>query len=156
DAALADDGGPRAVLTSQQEVRLELALALDRDGAARLEAVGGGEARVDLGGDVDGAGGAVRLHAARRVHGVAPQVVDELALADHARDDGAGVDADADAERLAARDRGAHLERGGGDGGGVIVAARGDAADHHVRVADRLDLLEPVAVGDLVELGEDL
>ena len=50
----------------------------------------------------------------------------------------------------------AHLERHLGDCVGVIRARPRNAADDHVRVADRLDLLEPVSIRDVVESGEDV
>ena len=44
--------------------------------------------------DLDLSGRALGLHPARRVHGVAPEVVEEALRADHAGDDRSGVDAD--------------------------------------------------------------
>ena len=74
---------------------------------------------------------------------------------------GPRVDADADAERLAAarRDLGddvEHVERHLGDRLGVIGARLRQPAGDHVAVADRLDLLEAVLLGEVVERAEQL
>jgi hypothetical protein len=93
------------------------AFAFDRDGAALLD----GEALADrsaaLGGELNAAGLAVRLHARSRVHRVAPQIVAVLGGADDSGDGGAGVKADAQiAPGMEAGDGFAHVERHGGGG----------------------------------------
>src|SRR4051794_14846523 len=102
----------------------------------------------------------MRLHAARGVDGLAPEVVGELALADDARND--WTRAEADAQRQAAwptlevpaeLD---HVERHLRGGRGVIPARRRQPRDGHVRVADRLDLLKAVHVTQRVESTEEL
>ena len=51
---------------------------------------------------------------------------------------------------------GLHLERHVGDRGRVVRTRHGQPTDDHVGVADRLDLLEPELLGELVECGEDV
>ena len=53
-------------------------------------------------------------------------------------------------------DGGKHRERHVHDHGGVVGARLRDARDHHVGVADGLDLLEAVSLGERVEPAEDL
>ena len=94
-----------------------------------------------------------------RVHRVAPQVVEEPLAADDAGDHRAGVDADPELEvevadgTVGAR-RGDHVEREQGQDTSVVRPRVGDARRDHVGVADRLDLLEAVALGERVELAE--
>ena len=105
---------------------------------------------------------AVGLHPARGVHGVAPQVVDELAPADHAGDHRPGVDADAQPQPAAVRSAGDRRRSRRACRAPFGRRPRGDPAWHreaardHVGVADRLDLLEAVRVGEPVEGREDL
>ena len=103
----------------------------------------------------------MRLHAARHVHRVAPQVVEEAAAADHAGHDRARADADAQPEiaAIALGEAGlralAQLERETGECLRVIGARARNARRDHVAVADRLDLLDLVAIDDLVEAREE-
>ena len=104
-------------------------------------------------------GRALRLHPARGVHGVAPQVVEEPLAADDAGDDRAGVDADAEleaevADGAAGRVAVDHVERQERQRPGVVGPRVRDARGDHVGVADRLDLLEAVALGERVEVAE--
>jgi hypothetical protein len=90
-----------------------------------------------------------------------PQVVDELAPADDAGDHWAGVDADADLQRPAVRAGApghlvADLQRHLGHRPGVVGPRLGKPAGRHVGVADRLDLLQPLVLGDPVERGEQV
>mmetsp|Transcript_11917 Transcript_11917/g.38289 ORF Transcript_11917/g.38289 Transcript_11917/m.38289 type:complete len:682 (-) Transcript_11917:148-2193(-) len=111
--------------------------------------------------DVDAAGGAKLLEAQRARHRAAPDVEVEADRADDASDGGAGVDADADVDvHLALLLDGLHLadhaERHGADaprrvGGVASRLAKGAAADD-VRVADRLDLVHAVPLGQPVKL----
>ena len=95
----------------------------------------------------------------RRVDRVAPQVVQEALAADDAGDDRPGVDADPEHEvevadgTVGARG-GDHVEREQGQDAGVVGPRVGDARRDHVGVADGLDLLEAVALGERVELAE--
>lgn len=70
-------------------------LALEIDPAAGLDKISIAEALPDTGGDVKRADGAMGFQAARHVHRVAPDIVDELVGADDAGDDGASMEADA-------------------------------------------------------------
>src|SRR5262249_25365637 len=76
-----------AIAPADEVPRLHLALALDRDPAPRLALELVGEQLVRRTGDLDPPGRSVGLHTARRVHGVAPEVVQEALAADHAGDD---------------------------------------------------------------------
>ncbi len=53
-------------------------------------------------------------------------------------------------------DGGGQLERHLGDALRVVVRSFGQAADDHVRVADGLDLLQPVALDEGIEGREDV
>ncbi len=135
--------------------------ALHLDGASPLAAEPGAEAIGHLAGDLDPARDARRLHAAGHVHGVAPDVVDELAAADDARDDRSVVHADAEGHpeapcRFDTVQRRGQLECHVGHAGRVVRRPDGHATDHHVGVADGLDLLEAVRVDQPVEDTEDL
>ena len=106
-------------------------------------------------------GNAARLHARRGVHGVSPQVVAELLLADDAGHHRTGRDAGPDLEtapihrrvrvHLAMHGEG-HLEHRLH----VVGALVRHAGDHHVGITDGLDLLEPMLPGQPVEAGEQL
>src|SRR6476620_623226 len=91
---------PLEVLGSptDQVPRLHLGLALERDDSPLLADEGVVEQVLRGTLDLDPAGGSVRLHATRRVHGVAPEVVEESLATDHPGDDGARVDPDAQLE----------------------------------------------------------
>src|SRR4029079_7011282 len=91
--------GRRAVAPRAAEIpRLDLAFPLDRDPPARhaLELVP--DELVGRVGDLDPPGRPVRFHAARGVHRVTPEVVEEPLAPDHAGHDRAGVDPDAERE----------------------------------------------------------
>jgi hypothetical protein len=101
------------------------------------------------------------FHATGGVDGVAPQVVAELVAADDPGHHWAGVDADARLERLAAGvGAPGHLHLHGqgqiGDRLGVVGPGLGQPAGGHVGIADGLDLLQPMAPGQLVEGREQL
>jgi hypothetical protein len=96
------------------------------------------------------------LHPASRVHRVTPQVVAEPACSNHAGHDRAGIHADANRQRLAARvdapgyllaHRQSHLSHRIG----VVGARVGQAPNDHIGVTDRLDLLQPSLLGESVE-----
>ena len=106
-------------------------------------------------------GHSVGLHAAGHVHGVAPQVVAELAGPDHPGHHRAGVHADANCQRPTARiDAAGHLvancQRHLGHCLGVVGARVGQASGDHVGVADGLDLLQTLLLGEPVEDREQL
>src|SRR5205807_5482326 len=122
-------------------------LALDVEGAARLEGEEVLQPLVDRPRHLDRIGQAVRFHAAGKVHRVAPQVVDVLALADHAGHHRAAVDADAQAHRHAMLHRVLagdvdHADRHAHHTLGMIFDRVGQAAHRHVGVAHGLDLLD--------------
>src|SRR4051794_30771850 len=83
--------------------RLDLADTFDVDGAALLEPVLFLEAPISGLVDLDAPGLAVRLHAARKVDRVAPEIKGRLLRADHAADDLACADADAHRDRVVVR-----------------------------------------------------
>ena len=93
--------------SSVEKERLHHALALDVDDTAPLNVVAIAEFRAGRGGDLNASRQRVGFHAARRIHGIAPDVIDEFVRADHAGHDRAAVDADArlKAERDVASDR---------------------------------------------------
>ena len=146
-------------MSAEQQVGHHRPLPADVDHAARLELQGILQALVRRLGDLHPARDAVRFHPARGVHGVAPDVVDELPEPDHAGDGRARLDPDSNLEVLAGRRPEAldlvedveshlgHTDR--------VVRAPSQAVGDHVRVADRLDLLELVSVGESVEDRED-
>src|SRR5437763_1161194 len=83
--------------TPAEEERLGLALALQLDRATRLDIERLAQGRCHRGGDVDPVRFRGRLQPAGHVHGVAPDVVDELPGPDHAGYRRAGVHTHADA-----------------------------------------------------------
>ena len=120
-------------------------------------------------GALDAARDAGGLHPRREADGVAHQRVLEALRADHGADDGAAVDADAD---LHAAGRAAVLAAGlvdagvrgrlhGGDSeareaGRVVVAlVLGEVCGRDVCVADDVDLLNPVQVGQAIKFSEE-
>src|SRR5262245_66393364 len=78
--------------------RLQVAFALHRDRPPRLVDELVLEQLLRRAGDLDPSRAPVRLHAARGVHGVPPEVVQESLPADHARHNRARVDSDAQLE----------------------------------------------------------
>ena len=87
--------------------------------------------------------GADGLEPAGDVDRVAPQVVDELGRADHAGHDRAAMQPDPDLPRVAGvADGGLHGEREVSRGPDVVTGRPGQPGGGHVRVADRLDLLD--------------
>src|SRR5688572_17615794 len=151
---------PRARLTAvraYEPPRLDLALPLhvhepDRLGDEVVAQELPGRAR-----DLNLVRRPVRFHPARHVHRVAPQVVEETATPDHASHDRPGADADAQSHVVggAVAEAGfralAHLEREPCERLRVVRPLPGDPRRDHVAVADGLDLLDLVAVDELVE-----
>jgi hypothetical protein len=111
--------------------------------------------------DLDDAGNAFAGDPTGDVHGVAPEVVDELLLADDTGDHRPGTDADAQFEahlvELKSSCSRRHISSA------MSASARSDVAalvveagGHHVGVADGLDLLQAILLGQFVEAREDL
>ena len=103
----------------------------------------------------------LRLHPTRHVHRVAPEVVQEALASDDAGHDRPGVDPDPELEAEVAdgvvRPHGlAHVEGHERHHPGVVRAGRRHARRDHVGIADRLDLLDPVALGQEVEVREQV
>src|SRR3984957_2784162 len=100
------------------------------------------------------------FHAARQVHRVAPEIVDELLAADDASDHRSGIDADAEPKRHAAecpaRHGFAHVESELHQSERVVGPLARRPGGDHIAVADRLDLLEAVLFDQVVEDGENL
>ncbi len=137
-----------------EKKRLHPTLALDLARAPRLEAERVAKELLSRGGDVYAARQAIRLHSLCRIHGIAPDVIDEFMGADHARDEGAGMDADAQPYRLVVHDRCA--------AGGVVhcqchlrhrhrmIGPRvRQPTRHHIAITDGLDLFEAELLGPL-------
>uniref|UniRef100_A0A182J3C9 Uncharacterized protein n=1 Tax=Anopheles atroparvus TaxID=41427 RepID=A0A182J3C9_ANOAO len=154
---------------AEQIVHFHVVLTLDVHAAAPLEVVALAEHRYAVAADLDSAGHAGRVHAARDVHRVAPDVVVQLAGADHAGRHVAEVVADAhdqvELEQVAV-ERFHHLLHGEGEVEQrvqVLVvltpAARVETGRGHERAADRLDLLHAAELGpgeQLVEVADQL
>ena len=101
------------------------------------------------------------FHPTRHVHRVAPEVVQEALASDDAGHDRPRVDADPELEAQMAdrviRSHGlAHVEGHERHDLGVIGAGRRHARRDHVGIADRLDLLDVVALGQEVEVREQV
>ena len=110
--------------------------------------------------DQDLAGLARFLQPARQVHGVPPHVVGELPFTDDAGDDRSAGDPTPHPDRVSGWPPhhvgpGHDLERHPDGCVGVVGLGDGRAHDRHVGVTDRLDLLEAVPVGKLVEPAEE-
>ena len=101
----------RFVRGSDEEIGSHLAFPFDVDDSPLLERERRREAKVCPLGYLDGTGHSVRFHSAGCVDRIAPQVVDELLVSDHAGDDRSDVHSDADLEWRPTRDRRLHLER---------------------------------------------
>src|SRR5579864_9038833 len=80
-------------------------LALDLSRAAPLETERVAKDLLGRSGDVDAARRAISLHSLCRIHGITPDVIDELVRANNACNEGAGVDADAQPDRLIVHNR---------------------------------------------------
>src|SRR6187399_1492606 len=143
-----DSVGPDAVRATY-DVDVEASAALQFDGTAALSRHPAGSQPGGLA-HLQCADQAVRLQAAGHVDRVTPQVVAELRRPDHPGDHRPGVDPDPHVERTAdvAGDRRhgiEHVEAHGHHALRMVGGHVGYAADHHVGIADRLDLLEAVA-----------
>ena len=103
----------------------------------------------------------MRLHPARDVHGISPEVVQEALATDDAGDHRAGIDTDAQlkaevSDGLAGPHGVEHVERQQCECAGVISAGCRNSGGDHVAIADGLDLLEAVPLGEGVEVAEQV
>src|SRR6476660_1979669 len=142
-----------------QVPRLHVALALDRDGSARLADELVLDQLLRGSGDLDAVGRPLRLHAARGIDRVTPQVIQEALAADDAGNDGTRVDADPKLQTeipdVRARSCGIdHVEGKRCKGLGVIWSRRRHARGDHVAVADGLELLYAISVRERVKVAE--
>src|SRR4029453_14449997 len=100
-------------------------------------------------------------HPPPHVHGVAPEVVEKATTPDHTRHHRPGADPDPESQVPSAAVRKtvlppfAHLERERRECLRVVRPLPGNARRDHVAVADRLDLLDLVAVDELLEAREE-
>src|SRR5262249_60713604 len=97
--------------------------------------------------------------AARRIHRIAPHVVDEFMRSDDARNDRAAVNSDARLQLEACLlgdgvDRLQHARGKRDDAKGMVSLRLGNTGRHHVGVANGLYLFHPALDGKAVESGE--
>jgi hypothetical protein len=97
------------------------------------------------------------LHPARRVHGVAPEIVDKFAPTDYARHHRSRIDPDPNREPDSSGPLGncgdliPHRQCHTGDRLEVVRTWLRQPARHHVGVADRLDLPHARRISESVE-----
>src|SRR6185295_14265310 len=139
------------------EPRWRGALALKLDLATRLEREDRVERLSHALRELQPAGDRGRFEAAGDIDRVAPHVEGELPAADDAGHDRAGVQADAHLPAMAGvLDDVEHLEAEVGGGRDGRWSRQIEPGDRHVRVADRLDLLDAEPNAGFVELCEQL
>src|SRR5919204_318880 len=142
--------GVRDALTDQEpRSHWALSLHLDRPAWLALELVV--DELVGRVAEVDAPRRAVRLHPARRVHRVAPDVEHELAQADDPTNAGPAVHAKPEIDPVLTRraeliEVRTHVERQARHRLRVVSPAARDARDAHEVVADGADLLRVVAL----------
>src|SRR5687768_10751543 len=110
---------------------------------------------------MDAARYAVRLHATRGVHGIAPDVEHELGQTDDSAHAGPTVHSDPELDlmptvRVKLVNVRAHIEGQPGSRLRVIRTPPRDSRDAHEVVADGADLLHAVILGEEVKAREDL
>ena len=125
----------RTALLAIKEIGLHRPLAFDFERAAGLEAECLAQCKAGRGGDVDLARQAIAFHAFGGVYGVAPDVVDKFAGAEHAGNQRTGVEADSQLEPLADDPAGGldgieHRERHLRNRGGVVASLLRKTARH--------------------------
>ena len=109
--------------------------------------------------DVHAADLTVRLHAGGDVHAIAPDIVSETALPDHPGDDGSRMNPDPNHEVDTQTppklfNIGDHIQSEMGDTYGVIQLRFRNPRSGHIRVTDRLDLLDSPSRRGSIERGE--
>ena len=145
-------------LFAVQEKCFHKTLALDLDRTAALEIEPIAERKTRRGGDLNPAGQRVRLHTARGIHRVAPDVVGEFVRADDAGNNRAAMNPDA---RLKFEAGGfgnvvnciEHAYRQRGDAERVVFLHFGNSRRCHIGVADGLDLFHAQFGGKPVDGG---
>src|SRR6266571_6474494 len=135
-----------------------LPLHLDRPARLALELVA--DELVGRVAQVDSPRHAVRLHPARRVHRIAPDIEHELPQADDPGHAGPAVHTDPEVDAVFARraelvEVGANTQGHAGHRLRVIRAPSQYSRDAHVVVADGADFLHAVPLREEVEAGED-
>src|SRR5262245_54460669 len=140
---------------ADQEKRPRLADAPDGGRAAPLEHEPVGGELAERLADMDAARLAVRLHARGGVHSIAPDVVGEAGIADHARSRRPAVDADAQPEPAAAErrlpaDEVNHCEAKARNGDGALLWAALETGRRHVAVSNGLDLFNPASLAQCI------
>ena len=147
------------VLAADQTIYRHIAFTLEVDGLRLVKIEVHRQPVVGRGVALDHSGYAFRRDATGDVYGIAPQVVDEFFLAQHAGNYRSGTDADANLEvrgidREVAPQQIAHGHRHVGDRAGVVVDVFVQAAGNHVGIADGLDFFQPVLLRQFVEGGK--
>src|SRR5438094_872061 len=145
---------------ADEKPRAHRALPLHLDRSARLAGELVADELVGRVAQVDPPRHAVRLHPARRVHRIAPDVEHELPQADDPADAGPAIHADPEVDAVLARrvelvEVGADTQGHAGHRLGVIRAPPRNSRDAHVVVADSADLLDAVLLREKVKTGED-
>src|ERR1700733_5827748 len=147
--------GAPANLPADYTPYFQSACAFHLDGSGGFAVELSADQIVGAAGDLDRPALPMRFHAARQVHRLAPEIVDELFAADHAGDHRPGIDADAERKRLAAecpaRHRFPHVESELHQSGRVIGPLARRPRRDHVAVTDRLDLFEAVLFDEIIE-----
>ena len=143
----------------EEKPRVALADALDLDGAARLDLDVLAQLLARDRADVDAAGDRRALEPRREVYGVAPDVVAELLASDDAGHDRPRRQPHAHVQVVAGlgaelADGVLHGKRHMGQAKREVGRGLGDAGRDHVGIADGLDLLDAVALGQAIEHGD--
>ena len=115
---------------------------------------------MDGSGDADG-GTFSAGQTARDGHGVAPEVVEELATADHTADHGTGIDAHGERESgvlvaVEETDDAHHLLRELDDAARVVGAVHGQSAHGEIGTADGFDFLDAGFFRRFIEGGDEI
>src|SRR5579863_3366935 len=105
---------------------------------------------------MDGARHSGRLHTAGQVHGVAPEIVDELSRSNDTRHDRPGVETDSDLQvgavlPIELPKNAKQVESYPGYRASVVRSPVGQTAHRHVAITDGLDLFDAVPLTHRVE-----
>src|SRR5215472_3555980 len=142
-----------------QQPRFGLSFALHLNGATAFKLKTVLQALVDASRDLNASWNARGFHAAGEVHGIAPEIVDELSDANDASDDWTAVKPNAQLEAqsllLPVLLCGFHhSECHGRHSFGVVGAGLGQAADRHVTISDGFDFFDAQFTRCLIEQAE--